>query len=111
MYLLLPLFLKQFLPFFGSYGEFSVAFNSTMDDSMINKGIAMAGGSAMTLLGNTIYTIINIVMSTILLLTLFRGNEYMSKILNVSIIGQDNFQGRETINKFSNFNSTSLSKV
>ena len=109
--LLLPLFLKQFLPFFGSYGEFSVAFNSTMDDSMINKGIAMAGGSAMTLIGNTIYTIINLVMSTILLLTLFRGNEYMSKILNVSVIGQDNFQGRETINKFSNFNSTSLSKV
>lgn len=109
--MLLPVFMKQFLPFFSGYDEFSYAFGSTMEGSVVNTLIGWAGGHLMSLIGTTIYTIINLIMSTILLLTFFRGNEYMSKILNVSILGQDNFQGRETINKFSNFNSSSLSKV
>lgn len=108
--MLIPLFIHELMPFFGSFDQFTNAFLSG-NDGLLNKGLAYAGGGIMEILGTTIYTIINLVLSSLLLLTFFRTNEYLSKILSVSVIGMDTFQGRETLNKFSSFSPNSFSKV
>jgi predicted nucleic acid-binding protein len=38
-------------------------------------------------------------------------NEYMSKILNVSTVGIDSFQGKETLNKFAAIDKTGVTKA
>lgn len=108
--MLIPLFMHELMPFFGSFDQFSNAFMSG-NDGIVNKGIATIGGGIMEVIGTTIYTIINLVLSSLLLLTFFRANEYLSKILSVSSIGMDTFQGRETLNKFASFSPNSFSKV
>ncbi|MDN5111895.1 hypothetical protein PJV97_05975 [Aliarcobacter butzleri] len=108
--MLIPLFIHELMPFFGSFDQFSNAFVGG-NDGIVNKGIATIGGGIMEVIGTTIYTIINLVLSSLLLLTFFRANEYLSKILSVSSIGMDTFQGRETLNKFASFSPNSFSKV
>ncbi|MCT7548091.1 hypothetical protein N5U18_06325 [Aliarcobacter butzleri] len=108
--MLIPLFVHELMPFFGSFDQFSNAFLSG-NDGIVNKGIAYLGGGIMEILGTTIYTIINLVLSSLLLLTFFRANEYLSKILSVSSIGMDTFQGRETLNKFASFSPNGFSKI
>lgn len=108
--MLIPLFMHELMPFFGSFDQFSNAFVSG-NDGLLNKGLAFAGGGIMEMIGTTIYTIINLVLSSLLLLTFFRANEYLSKVLSVSTIGMDTFQGRETLNKFASFSPNSFSKV
>lgn len=140
--MLLPMFFKQFMPFFGSYSEFSNAFSVAFGsqtgllDSLASDVIGGAGefidktmtdiknigidnsGSVKDIsassdliqqIGNFIYTILSLLMSALLLMTFFRANEYMSKILNVSTVGgMDAFQGRETINKFGSFDKSGM---
>ncbi|MCT7548705.1 hypothetical protein N5U18_09405 [Aliarcobacter butzleri] len=108
--MLIPLFMHELMPFFGNFDEFTNAFLSG-NDGLLNKGLAFAGGGIMEILGTTIYTIINLVLSSLLLLTFFRANEYLSKILSVSSIGMDTFQGRETLNKFASFSPNGFSKI
>ncbi|KLE03623.1 hypothetical protein [Aliarcobacter butzleri] len=108
--MLIPLFMHELMPFFGSFDQFTNAFVSG-NDGILNKGIATIGGGIMEAIGTTIYTIINLVLSSLLLLTFFRANEYLSKVLSVSTIGMDTFQGRETLNKFASFSPNSFSKV
>lgn len=138
--MLLPMFFKQFMPFFASNHEFGNAFktafggqgdllqtvmNNVMEGAgnMISKNdidqaknVMEAGGGTtafttpdlMNMVGNFIYTILSLLMSALLLMTFFRANEYMSKILNVSTVGMDSFQGRETINKFGSFDKSGM---
>lgn len=108
--MLIPLFMHELMPFFGNFDQFTNAFLSG-NDGLLNKGIAYLGGGIMEIIGTTIYTIINLVLSSLLLLTFFRANEYLSKVLSVSTIGMDTFQGRETLNKFASFSPNSFSKV
>ncbi|MDN5082011.1 hypothetical protein [Aliarcobacter butzleri] len=108
--MLIPLFMHELMPYFGSFDQFTNAFLSG-NDGILNKGIGIVGGGIMEILGTTIYTIINLVLSSLLLLTFFRTNEYLSKVLSVSTIGMDTFQGRETLNKFASFSPNSFSKV
>lgn len=108
--MLIPLFMHELMPFFGSFDQFTNAFMGG-NDGILNKGLAYLGGGIMEVIGTTIYTIINLVLSSLLLLTFFRANEYLSKILSVSSIGMDTFQGRETLNKFASFSPNSFSKV
>ncbi|MCG3709592.1 hypothetical protein L5F26_00165 [Aliarcobacter butzleri] len=108
--MLIPLFMHELMPYFGNFDQFSNAFLSG-NDGILNKGLAYLGGGIMEILGTTIYTIINLVLSSLLLLTFFRANEYLSKVLSVSVIGMDTFQGRETLNKFASFSPNSFSKV
>ncbi|WP_193210193.1 hypothetical protein, partial [Aliarcobacter butzleri] len=108
--MLIPLFMHELMPYFGNFDQFSNAFLSG-NDGILNKGLAFAGGGIMEMIGTTIYTIINLVLSSLLLLTFFRANEYLSKVLSVSAIGLDTFQGRETLNKFASFSPNSFSKV
>ncbi|WP_323593829.1 hypothetical protein [Aliarcobacter butzleri] len=108
--MLIPLFMHELMPFFGSFDQFSNAFLSG-NNGFLNKGLAYAGGGIMEILGTTIYTIINLVLSSLLLLSFFRANEYLSKILSVSSIGMDTFQGRETLNKFASFSPNGFSKI
>ncbi|MCG3669832.1 hypothetical protein L5F33_06150 [Aliarcobacter butzleri] len=108
--MLIPLFMYELMPFFGNFDQFSNAFMGG-NDGILNKGIGYLGGGIMEIIGTTIYTIINLVLSSLLLLTFFRANEYLSKILSVSSIGMDTFQGRETLNKFASFSPNSFSKV
>lgn len=108
--MLIPLFIHELMPFFGSFDQFSNAFLSE-NDGIVNKGIATIGGGIMEVIGTTIYTIINLVLSSLLLLTFFRANEYLSKVLSVSTIGMDTFQGRETLNKFASFSPNGFSKI
>lgn len=108
--MLIPLFMHELMPYFGSFDQFSNAFMSG-NNGILNKGIGYLGGGIMEVLGTTIYTIINLVLSSLLLLTFFRANEYLSKVLSVSVIGMDTFQGRETLNKFASFSPNSFSKV
>ena len=82
-----------------------------MSGSLTNEVVGALGGGLIAMFGTTIYTIINLILSSILLLSLFRANEYMSKILNVSVIGQDLFNGRDTINRFGSYNSQNLARV
>ena len=109
--MLLPLFMYEFFPFLKGYNEFTNAFSSTMSGSVTNEVVGALGGGLITMFGTTIYTVINLILSSILLLSLFRANEYMSKILNVSVIGQDLFNGRDTINRFGSYNSQNLARV
>lgn len=128
--MLLPLFFKQFMPYFSDSTEIGKAMqtglggggtNSAMNDimgviidkagSISNYASGLAGGDENTLMsfiGNMIYTILSMLMSVLLLMTFFRANEYMSKILNVSTVGMDSFQGRETLNKFGSFDKSGL---
>lgn len=127
--MLLPMFFKQFLPFFASGHEisdaFSLAFGSTNNmltdvtsatvktgmDFINEVGSTISGDSKfdiMEVIGNFIYTLLSLLMSTLLLFTFFRANEYMSKILNVSTVGMDSFQGRETVHKFGAFDKTGM---
>ncbi|NUW25338.1 hypothetical protein HUX57_01435 [Arcobacter butzleri] len=108
--MLIPLFMHELMPFFGNFDQFSNAFMGG-NDGILNKGLAYLGGGIMEMIGTTIYTIINLVLSSLLLLTFFRANEYLSKVLSVSTIGMDTFQGRETLNKFASFSPNSFSKV
>lgn len=108
--MLIPLFMHELMPFFGSFDQFTNAFVGG-NDGLLNKGIATIGGGIMEVIGTTIYTIINLVLSSLLLLTFFRANEYLSKVLSISTIGMDTFQGRETLNKFASFSPNSFSKV
>lgn len=109
--MLLPMFMFEFFPFLKGYNEFTNAFSSIMSGSVTNEIVGALGGGLITMFGTTIYTIINLILSSILLLSLFRANEYMSKILNVSIIGQDLFNSRDTINRFGSYNSQNLARV
>lgn len=109
--MLLPMFMFEFFPFLKGYNEFTSAFSSTMSGSVTNEIVGALGGGLITMFGTTIYTVINLILSSILLLSLFRANEYMSKILNVSVIGQDLFNGRDTINRFASYNSQNLARV
>ena len=109
--MLLPMFMFEFFPFLKGYNEFTNAFSSTMSGSLTNEVVSTLGGGLIAMFGTTIYTIINLILSSILLLSLFRANEYMSKILNVSVIGQDLFNGRDTINRFGSYNSQNLARV
>ena len=140
--MLMPMFFKQFMPFFASNHEFSNSFNtafggqgtwlkdlmgsivegagSFINQSALNDAKAAAlsnGGSVsgvvetdlMNSIGSFIYTILSLLMSALLLMTFFRANEYMSKILNVSTVGgMDAFQGRETIGKFGSFDRSGM---
>ena len=108
--MLIPLFMHELMPFFGNFDQFSNAFLSG-NDGLLNKSLGYVGGGIMEVIGTTIYTIINLVLSSLLLLTFFRANEYLSKVLSVSVIGMDTFQGRETLNKFASFSPNSFSKV
>ncbi|MDH1976347.1 hypothetical protein [Aliarcobacter butzleri] len=108
--MLIPLFIYELMPFFGNFDQFSNAFLSG-NDGLLNKGIGYLGGGIMEMIGTTIYTIINLVLSSLLLLTFFRANEYLSKVLSVSTIGMDTFQGRETLNKFASFSPNGFSKI
>ncbi|MCT7581753.1 hypothetical protein N5U12_07150 [Aliarcobacter butzleri] len=108
--MLIPLFMHELMPYFGNFDQFSNAFLSG-NDGLLNKGIGYLGGGIMEMIGTTIYTIINLVLSSLLLLTFFRANEYLSKILSVSSIGMDTFQGRETLNKFASFSPNGFSKI
>lgn len=108
--MLIPLFMHELMPFFGSFDQFTNAFVGG-NDGLLNKGLAFAGGGIMEILGTTIYTIINLVLSSLLLLTFFRANDYLIKILSVSSIGMDTFQGRETLNKFASFSPNGFSKI
>ncbi|MFY4796226.1 hypothetical protein ACOTVS_06845 [Aliarcobacter butzleri] len=108
--MLIPLFMRELMPFFGNFDQFTNAFVSG-NDGLLNKGIATIGGGIMEVIGTTIYTIINLVLSSLLLLTFFRANEYLSKVLSVSTIGMDTFQGRETLNKFASFSPNGFSKI
>lgn len=108
--MLIPLFMHELMPFFGSFDQFTNAFLSG-NNGIVNKGIGYLGGGIMEVIGTTIYTLINLVLSSLLLLTFFRANEYLSKVLSVSTIGMDTFQGRETLNKFASFSPNSFSKV
>ncbi|WP_152057862.1 hypothetical protein [Aliarcobacter butzleri] len=108
--MLIPLFMHELMPFFGNFDQFTNAFLSG-NDGILNKGLAFAGGGIMEMIGTTIYTLINLVLSSLLLLTFFRANEYLSKILSVSSIGMDTFQGRETLNKFASFSPNGFSKI
>lgn len=108
--MLIPLFMHELMPFFGNFDQFTNAFVSG-NDGILNKGVAYLGGGIMEMIGTTIYTIINLVLSSLLLLTFFRANEYLSKVLSISTIGMDTFQGRETLNKFASFSPNSFSKV
>lgn len=108
--MLIPIFMHDFLPFFKGYDEFSSAIMSN-GSGFINSSVGIVGGGIMELLGTTIYTIINIVLSSILILTFLRANEYMTKILNVSTLGNDASQGRDALNKFSSFNSKNLARA
>lgn len=108
--MLIPLFMHELMPFFGSFDQFTNAFLSG-NNGIVNKGIGYLGGGIMEVIGTTIYTIINLVLSSLLLLSFFRANEYLSKILSVSSIGMDTFQGRETLNKFASFSPNTFSKI
>ncbi|WP_193220966.1 hypothetical protein, partial [Aliarcobacter butzleri] len=108
--MLIPLFMHELMPFFGNFDQFSNAFVGG-NDGIVNKGIGYLGGGIMEMIGTTIYTIINLVLSSLLLLIFFRANEYLSKILSVSTIGMDTFQGRETLNKFASFSPNGFSKI
>ncbi|UXC29135.1 hypothetical protein N3114_10840 [Aliarcobacter butzleri] len=108
--MLIPLFMHELMPFFGNFDEFSNAFMSG-NDGLLNKSLGYVGGGIMEVIGTTIYTIINLVLSSLLLLTFFRANEYLSKVLSVSTIGMDTFQGRETLNKFASFSPNGFSKI
>ena len=109
--MLLPMFMYEFFPFLKGYNEFTNAFSSTMSGSVTNEIVGALSGGLIAMFGTTIYTVINLILSSILLLSLFRANEYMSKILNVSVIGQDLFNGRDTINRFGSYNSQNLARV
>lgn len=124
--MLLPLFFKQFMPFFGGADEFGLAFKTAFGGSehpltQVMDGIIGTGqvvfdavttenqqSALMDYIGNMIYTLLSMLMSVLLLMTFFRANEYMSKILNVSTVGMDSFQGRETLNKFGSFDKSGI---
>jgi len=132
--MLLPMFFKQFMPFFGSYDELGNAFKAafggsehplaTVTEYLFENGSKYVEGQSnipnavrdlsndsnwlMSYIGNMIYTLLSMLMSVLLLMTFFRANEYMSKILNVSTVGMDSFQGRDTLNKFGSFDKTGL---
>ncbi len=138
--MLMPMFFKQFMPFFASNKEFANSFNtafggqgewlkslmgnivegagSFIQHEELNKAkmLTFGGGKEssiesdlMASIGNFIYTILSLLMSALLLMTFFRANEYMSKILNVSTVGgMDAFQGRETIGKFGSFDRSGM---
>ncbi|MFY4758201.1 hypothetical protein ACOTVZ_10190 [Aliarcobacter butzleri] len=108
--MLIPLFMHELMPYFGNFDQFSNAFMSE-NNGILNKGIGYLGGGIMEIIGTTIYTIINLVLSSLLLLTFFRANEYLSKVLSISTIGMDTFQGRETLNKFASFSPNGFSKI
>ncbi len=112
--LLIPMFMKHFLPFFSGYDEFKQSFTMVFGGNTTSKIAGSVAGAAMEVLGSLIYTVINFMLSTLLILTWLRAHEYMSKILNVSILGQDSFNGRETMNKFGNletFKTTNIARV
>ena len=114
-------FANSFNTAFGGQGEWLKRLmgnivegaGSLIQHEELNKGkmITFGGGKEssiesdlMASIGNFIYTILSLLMSALLLMTFFRANEYMSKILNVSTVGgMDAFQGRETIGKFGSF--------
>ncbi len=82
--------------------------------NLTSKVVGSTTGAAMEVLGSTIYTVINMMLSSLLILTWLRAHEYMGKILNVSILGQDSFNGRDTVNKFGNletFKASNISRV
>ena len=121
--MLLPMFFKQFLPFFATSQEFSNSFSLAFgsSDSILTNvmgGVVNVAKDALdttitdtdltSMIGNFVYTLLSMVMSVLLLMTFFRANEYMSKILNVSTVGMDSFSGKETINKFGGFDKSGL---
>ncbi len=112
--LLIPMFMKHFLPFFSGFDEFKQSFTMVFGGNTTSKISGSVAGAAMEVLGSLIYTVINFMLSTLLILTWLRAHEYMSKILNVSILGQDSFNGRETMSKFGNletFKATNIARV
>lgn len=120
--MLIPMFLGEYLPFFNSDSSFLTYLNISMGDNqgLINNGVqatlkgasdvsnAIFNSDIMSYLGQFIYTLLTLATSMILLLVLFRANEYMSKILDISVIGENSINSKENLSKFSKFNQESI---
>jgi hypothetical protein len=120
--MLVPMFLGEYLPFFNSDASFLTYLNVAMGDNqgLINSGVQgtlegvskasnfVLGNDVMTYLGQFIYTLLTLATSILLLLVLFRANEYMSKVLDISTIGENSINSKENLSKFSKFNQDSI---
>jgi len=128
MDMLVPIFLKEFLPFASSSQTLASSINIAMggNDGIINNGVVgtinligsvsgFFGEDIMSYVGYFIYTIMGFITSIYLMLNWFRANEYMHKIIGIAIISNESFNNKETLSKFSSMgtytNISGLGKI
>lgn len=119
--MLVPMFLKEFLPFASSTQSLTTSINIAMggNDGIINSGVigtieginkvatTLGSDDIMSYVGYFIYTILGILLSIYLMFNWFRANEYMTKILSIGIIGNEAYSNKDTLSRFSSFETYS----
>lgn len=105
--ILMPIMFKQFMPYFNTAEDLKSSLSVVYGGSnalATDAGKAIFGGNTLNsvfeFVGSIIYTILSLIMSVLLLLTFFKANDFMSKVLQVNTIGTNSeHQANQTMGK------------